>query len=153
MVDRCPDCSADGLDLFEDAFPLIGDPIDGTVPVTWSVEPCGLSGPLLVRNKSGTSQYWFSMQVVNANYPVTALDVSTDGGSTWQPTQRQDYNYFQKSDGSGFGTETVTVRVTCSNGGKVVLTSVGCRQLDVVYGQRQLLSGSMGTTYGLHVLY
>ncbi len=65
------------------------------------------------------------MQVVNANYPVTALDVSTDGGTTWQATQRQDDNYFQKSDGSGFGTDTATVRVTCSSGKQVVLQNIG----------------------------
>lgn len=65
------------------------------------------------------------MQVVNSNSAVTALDVSVDGGSTWQSTVRQDYNYFQKSDSSGFGTETVAVRVTCSNGKTVTLSNVG----------------------------
>ncbi len=65
------------------------------------------------------------MQVVNANNAVTALDVSTNGGQTWQGTQRQDYNYFQKADGSGFGTQTVTVRITCSNGNQVTMQNVG----------------------------
>lgn len=65
------------------------------------------------------------MQVMNANTAVKALDVSTDGGSTWKPTVRQDFNYFQKSDSSGFGTDTVTVRVTCSNGKTVTLSNIG----------------------------
>lgn len=65
------------------------------------------------------------MQVVNSNNAVTALDVSVDGGKTWQSTVRQDYNYFQKSDSSGFGTDTVTVRVTCSNGKTVTLSNIG----------------------------
>ncbi len=65
------------------------------------------------------------MQVVNANNAVTALDVSTDGGNTWQGTVREDYNYFQKSDNGGFGTLTVTVGVTCSNGNRVTLANIG----------------------------
>ncbi len=65
------------------------------------------------------------MQVINSNTAVAGLDVSVDGGSTWQPTVRQDYNYFQKSDSSGFGTETVTVRVNCSSGKTVTLSNIG----------------------------
>ena len=65
------------------------------------------------------------MKVVNVNRQVTTLEVSTDGGNTWQGTQRQDYNYFQKADGGGFGTDTVTVRVSCSNGVKVILKNIG----------------------------
>jgi len=65
------------------------------------------------------------MQVVAANQPVTALDVSTDNGNTWQGTQREDYNYFQKAGGGGFGVDTLTVRISCSNGAKVILRNVG----------------------------
>lgn len=62
------------------------------------------------------------MQVVNANEAVTSLEVSTDGGSTWQSTTRSDYNYFENS--SGFGTETVDVRVTGKSGKVVTVTDV-----------------------------
>jgi hypothetical protein len=63
------------------------------------------------------------MQVVNANEAVTALDVSTDGGSSWQSTSRTSYNFFENS--SGFGTDSVTVRVTGSSGNTVVVKDVG----------------------------
>lgn len=63
------------------------------------------------------------MQVLNCNYPVTNLEVTTDG-ETWEATERQDYNYFEKEDKSGFGEETVTVRITCSNGNQVVIPNV-----------------------------
>ena len=65
------------------------------------------------------------MEVINANNQVTALEVSTDGGKSWQGTQRQDYNYFEKSGGGGFGADTMNVRVSCSNGQKVVLQNIG----------------------------
>lgn len=64
------------------------------------------------------------MQVVNANEPVTSLEVSTDGGSTWQSTTRTYYNFFEKD--SGFGTESVDVRVTGESGNTVVVKGVGC---------------------------
>jgi hypothetical protein len=62
------------------------------------------------------------MQVVNANDAVTALEVSTDGGSSWQSTTRATYNFFENS--SGFGSDTVDVRVTGASGTKVVVKDV-----------------------------
>jgi hypothetical protein len=63
------------------------------------------------------------MQVVNANKAVTSLEVSTDGGNTWQGTTRQVYNFFENS--SGFGTTMVDVRVTSTDGDVVVVKNVG----------------------------
>ena len=65
------------------------------------------------------------MQVINSNNPVAALDVSVDGGNTWQTTVRRDYNYFEKSSSDGFGSNTVTVRVRCSNGNQIIVQNVG----------------------------
>lgn len=62
------------------------------------------------------------MQVVNANGAVDKLEVSTDGGSTWTSTTRSSYNFFENS--SGFGTDTVTVRVTGASGTTVTVTDV-----------------------------
>ena len=65
------------------------------------------------------------MQVLNANSQVTSLQVSTDGGKTYASTVRQDYDYFQRSDGSGFNSNSVTVKVTCASGKSVVIPNVG----------------------------
>ncbi|RBQ90327.1 hypothetical protein VDGD_04446 [Verticillium dahliae] len=62
------------------------------------------------------------MQVVNATERVAKLEVSTDGGSTWQSTQRKDYNFFEQP--SGFGTPSVDVRVTSVSGKVVVVRNV-----------------------------
>ena len=64
------------------------------------------------------------MQVVNANEPVAALEVSTDGGGTWQGTSRTYYNYFEED--AGFGTGVVDVRVTGVSGSTVVVNGVRC---------------------------
>ncbi|KAJ5906792.1 uncharacterized protein N7473_003708 [Penicillium subrubescens] len=124
IVDQCPECAASHLDLFQNAFAELSDISAGIIDITWEYTSCDLSGPLKLKNKEGTSQYWFSMQVVNANEPVTKLEVSTDGGSTWQSTTRTSYNYFEQS--SGFGVDTVDVRVTGQSGATVVVNSVGC---------------------------
>ncbi|KAJ5933492.1 hypothetical protein N7454_005821 [Penicillium verhagenii] len=124
IVDECPSCEANHFDLFEDAFGEIADISAGIIDIDWEFTSCDLDGALKLRNKSGSSEYWFSMQVVNANEPVTALEVSTDGGSTWTSTTRQSYNYFEYS--SGFGTDTVDVRVTGKSGNTVVVEDVSC---------------------------
>ncbi|KAK8086037.1 hypothetical protein PG994_001011 [Apiospora phragmitis] len=78
---------------------------------------------LVLHNKSGTSSHWFSMQVVNANEAVAKLEVSTDGGKTWQGTKRQPYNFFENP--SGFGVATQTIRVTSASGKTVTIANVG----------------------------
>ncbi len=67
------------------------------------------------------------MQVMNANYPVTALHISTDGGQRWWEAVRKDYNFFERDarDGKGgFEQDRVLVRVSCSNGRSVILPDV-----------------------------
>ncbi|KAF4632784.1 hypothetical protein G7Y89_g5350 [Cudoniella acicularis] len=103
IVDECPGCGTNHLDLFPTAFSTLADPTVGIID-------------------NGVSAYWFSMQVVNANQPVASLEVSTDGGSTWQSTTRQTYNFFENS--SGFGTTTVDVKVTSTSGETVVVNGV-----------------------------
>ncbi|KAE8423178.1 RlpA-like double-psi beta-barrel-protein domain-containing protein-containing protein [Aspergillus pseudocaelatus] len=122
IVDKCPECDSNHLDLFQSAFTELADISKGVIDITWDYVSCDIDTPLKLKNKEGTSAYWFSMQVVNANEAVTSLEVSTDGGSTWQSTTRSDYNYFENS--SGFGTETVDVRVTGKSGKVVTVTDV-----------------------------
>lgn len=123
VVDNCPGCERDHLDLFQNAFSDIGNLDDGVIDISWNQVACGITSPLKLRNKSGTSKNWFSMQVFNSNEPVKSLEVSTDGGSSWSSTTRQEYNYFENS--SGFGADTMDVRVTCTSGKQVVVSGVG----------------------------
>jgi expansin (peptidoglycan-binding protein) len=73
-------------------------------------------------NQEGSNAQWFSMQVQNHNLPIQALEVSIDGGNTWQPTTRTYYNFWQQS--GGFGTNVVDVRITSSTGQTIVVNSV-----------------------------
>ena len=72
--------------------------------------------------KSGVSQYWFSAEVVNAKRRTAKLEVSVDEGKTWLSTERQTYNFFEIS--SGTGATTGWVRVTSHTGTQVVVEGV-----------------------------
>jgi len=122
IVDQCPGCGLNHLDLFPDAFASLANPTTGVISVTWSFIDCGITSPLQLHNKDGVSAYWFSMQVVNANKAVASLEVSIDGGSTWTGTVRQSYNFFEYS--SGFGTTTVDVKVTSVDGDVIIVNGV-----------------------------
>lgn len=124
IVDECPGCGENHLDLFENAFAELAATSVGVINVDWTIVECGIDSPIILQNKDGTSQYWFAMQVVNSNVPVKSLEVSTDGGNTWQSTTRAYYNYFENS--SGFGTDTVDVRVTSITGKSIVVNNVSC---------------------------
>ncbi|KAL8408396.1 hypothetical protein RB594_007000 [Gaeumannomyces avenae] len=124
IVDSCPSCSGSRLNLFSDAFKLIGDPSDGVIPINYDPISCGIAKPLRLRNKSGTSKWYLSLQVLDANYPITALDVSTDNGQSWKPTIRKEYNYFEREGSAGFEKDFVHVRISCSNGRQVIIPSV-----------------------------
>ncbi|KAL4870366.1 RlpA-like double-psi beta-barrel-protein domain-containing protein-containing protein [Aspergillus spectabilis] len=122
IVDKCPECAPTHLDLFQSAFSELAPLSEGIIPISFTTIPCSISSPIILKNKEGTSQYWFSMQVVNANEAVQSLEVSTDNGSTWQATTRTFYNFFENA--AGFGTESVDVRVTGVSGGVVVVRGV-----------------------------
>ncbi|TVY82627.1 Expansin-YoaJ [Lachnellula suecica] len=122
IVDQCPGCGTNHLDLFPDAFSDLANPTLGIIPVTWDYVTCPITSPLVLHQKEGVSVDWFSMQVVNANKGVATLEVSIDGGSTWQSTDRQTYNFFEQS--SGFGVKTMDIKVTSLDGDEVIVKNV-----------------------------
>ncbi|KXL48384.1 carbohydrate-binding module family 63 protein [Acidomyces richmondensis BFW] len=123
IVDECPGCGQNHLDLFPDAFAELAEPSKGIIDVTWDYVPCPhISGPLEIHMKSGVSEYWFSAQVVNARRRTSKMEVSTDQGKTWRGTDRQTYNFFEIS--SGVGASTAWVRVTSHVNTVVVVKDV-----------------------------
>ncbi|KAH7122680.1 RlpA-like double-psi beta-barrel-protein domain-containing protein-containing protein [Dendryphion nanum] len=122
IVDQCPECEPSHLDLFQNGFEKIGTLSAGIIKISYDFVPCGITSPIVLKNKEGTSPYWFSMQVMNGNTGVSKLEVSTDGGKTWKATQRQPYNFFENS--AGFGTQSVDVKVTSIDGKTVVTKGV-----------------------------
>ncbi|KAH8725191.1 RlpA-like double-psi beta-barrel-protein domain-containing protein-containing protein [Phaeosphaeriaceae sp. PMI808] len=127
VTDQCPGCGVNHIDLYPDGFRRLADESKGIIKVNWDFVPCGITTPIVLKNKSGTSKWWFSMQVMNANMAIDKLEVSANGGSTWKPTERQPYNFFQQS--SGFGTDNVDVKVTSTDGKSVIVKGMSVASL------------------------
>jgi expansin (peptidoglycan-binding protein) len=113
IVDLCPECSHGHLDFSPQAFDKIAERAAGRVPISWQFVACDVQGPVSYKYKDGANQWWTAVQVRNHRLPVTDLEWSSDG-NTWNPTVRQDYNYFL--DEGGFGPSGVRVRVTAVDG-------------------------------------
>lgn len=112
VVDQCPECEAGHLDLSEEAFAVIADPVAGNVPITWQVQACDVSGQLAYAIKDGSSQWWTAIQIRNSRLPVIKLEWLHAGA--WEEIARADYNYFVV-DG-GVGPDGYQVRVTAVDG-------------------------------------
>ncbi len=110
VVDLCPECEAGHLDLSREAFAQIAAVELGRVDITWQMVACDVSGPVSYRYKDGANQWWTAVQVLNHRLPIESMEFSKDDGSTWQPMERMDYNYFLTE--SGFGEGSTQVRIT-----------------------------------------
>jgi expansin (peptidoglycan-binding protein) len=115
-------CGPNHLDLYPEAFAKLASPSKGVINVSWDTVPCGITTPIVLKNKSGTSKFWFSMQVMNSNVAVSKLEVSTDSGKTWKATTRKPYNFFENP--AGFGTDSVDVKITSEGGKEIVVKGV-----------------------------
>lgn len=101
IVDLCPECKAGHLDLSEQAFAKIADPVQGRVSITWQVISPALSGTIAYHFKDGSSQWWTAVQVRNHRNPVVKLEFLRSG--QWVNVPRTSYNYFVWQAGMGPG--------------------------------------------------
>ena len=132
VVDRCPECGLNELDLSLSAFDDIADRADGQAPIHWERIAHPDPGTLAFRFKEGSSAYWLGLQVREHRYGITALSILVNG--SYQPVQREDYNYFVYPVGAGAG--PLQVRVTASTG-EVLEQTLLLGDGTVVQGQGQ----------------
>lgn len=133
LVDLCPECESGHLDLSPSAFEKIAPIEAGRVDITWALVSCDVSGPVAYQYKDGSNQWWTAVQVRNHRYPITRFEV--DKGSGFVELERTDYNYFL--DESGFGPDSVSVRITASDGQTLVDTLPPVQEYLVTQGEAQ----------------
>jgi expansin (peptidoglycan-binding protein) len=94
--DQCPECVNDHLDLSTSYAGSVDKDwaTKGIFDITWDFVPCPVAGKLQYKNKSGSSAYYFALQVRNSVLPIDTLEVSSNSGKTWTNVQRTDYNFF-----------------------------------------------------------
>lgn len=114
VVDRCPGCAGNHIDLSAQAFAKIADPIAGRVPITYEVVPCDVPNKMSYRFKEGSSKFWTAIQVRDHRLPITSLEYLKSGVYTNMP--RSEYNYFIASKGVGDQPSGLTLRLTAADG-------------------------------------
>ncbi|MFF4402824.1 expansin EXLX1 family cellulose-binding protein [Streptomyces sp. NPDC001480] len=123
ITNECPlPCAPGQIDLSQQAFSQLGDLHLGRIAITWNLVSPGSPGTLSVRYKTGSSQYWCGIQVLNHRNPVAALEVSTSGG--WRQLDRTTYNYFLSADGTGCGS---AIRITDIYGQRLTVKGIAIR--------------------------
>jgi len=133
IVDLCPECLQGHIDLSQEAFAKIADPVLGVVPVTWQYLPCSVTGPVAYRFKEGSSQWWTAIQVRNTRYAVKTLEAKQQGA--FVALARQSYNYFVAASGLGVG--PYELRVTDILGHQLVDNGIALSVGQVVSGAAQ----------------
>lgn len=139
IVDLCPGCGTNHLDLSREAFETIANLSSGRVAVTWQLLSPDLDGPVAYRF-SGTSNQWYtSLQVRNHRNPVTGLEFLNSRGE-WVSVFRTSYNYFVQSD-PGMGVGPYTFRLTDIYGNQLIDTDIPHLPGEIVEGADQFPRG------------
>lgn len=127
VTNVCPlPCAPGQLDLSQEAFAELADPMLGRIPVTWSLVSPGSAGTISIRYKDGSSQWWCGIQAIDHRNPLAKLEV--DAGDGWQALPRTGYNYFLSENGSGCGGD---IRITDIYGERLTISGLPVRA-DVV---------------------
>lgn len=119
VIDQCPPCAAGHVDLSETAFARIAPLSAGLVSVSYrKIADPARPGPISLRVKEGSSQYWLAMLASNTGNPLASVQVEGPSGG-WQSLARADYNYWIAASGAGPG--PFTVRLTDTSGHQVTV--------------------------------
>jgi expansin len=145
VIDQCPPCAAGHVDLSETAFARIAPLSAGLVPVSYRplTDPA-LPGPVSIRVKEGSSQYWLALLATNTGNPLASVQVE-DAGGTWHSLARASYNYWIAASGAGPG--PFTVRLTDTAGHQVTAHGIALEP-GAVQDTGVLMYGSGASTGG-----
>jgi expansin (peptidoglycan-binding protein) len=131
ITNECPlPCAPGQLDLSPQAFAKLAAPVQGRIPITWSLLSPTTSDTVSIRYKTGSSRYWCGVQAIGHRNPLARLEVETAAG--WKELPRTDYNYFLSEQGSGCGG---AIRITDIYGERLEIAGIGVKP-DVVQPTR-----------------
>ena len=123
IIDQCPECAHGSLDFSDKAFKAMTGMDPARVKITWALIPCDVDiagypalvqkgSPIKFQFKTGSSQWWFQVQVFNTVYPVAAVECKV--GGQYKPMRRENHNYWVKPDGDA-GAGPFSFRVTLAD--------------------------------------
>jgi expansin len=115
VVDQCPECAAGHIDLSATAFARIAPLSAGLIPVSYhTIADPPLPGPLSFIVKTGSSQYWLALVVMNTGNALSSVQVETPSGG-WLSLARANYNAWIAQSGAGSGPFTIRLTDTLGN--------------------------------------
>ncbi len=132
VIDRCPECAHGSLDFSDTAFKAMTNMNPARVKIAWALIPCDvdIAGyPALVEKgsdikfqfKTGSSQWWFQVQIFNTRYPVAKVEMKVNGG--YMTLSRETHNYWSKPN-ADVGGGPYTFRVTLADSSVIVAENV-----------------------------
>jgi expansin (peptidoglycan-binding protein) len=122
VIDSCPECPAGHLDLSLTAFKKIGVQSAGIIPITYKTVPgAAVPGPISVRVKEGSSQYWLSVLIDNHANRLASVKIASGTGS-FKTATHEDFNYWTISGGAGSG--PYKVKITDVYGHSVTVSGI-----------------------------
>lgn len=121
VIDQCPECGGGHIDLSETAFAKLAPLSAGLINISYSylADPV-LPGPISIRVKEGSSQYWLALLADNTGNPLSSVQVRTSSG--WQSLSHVNYNYWIAQGGAGSG--PFTVRLTDIQGNTATVSGI-----------------------------
>jgi len=114
IVDSCPGCDGNHLDLSKSSFAKLAPVEKGRIDITFQTVACNVTGNLAFHFKDGSSKYWTAIQVRNHRLPIAKLEYQRDGA--FVDIEREDYNYFVVGGGVGDLPNGLVLRVTAADG-------------------------------------
>lgn len=114
IVDRCPGCAPDHIDLSAQAFAKIAEPIAGRVPITYQLVSCDVPAKMAYHYKEGSHKFWTALQVRDHKLPIKSVEYKKNG--VYVKMERTTYNYFLDAKGSGDQPNGMSLRVTATDG-------------------------------------
>lgn len=119
VVDRCPECKEGDVDMTEQAFAIIDEPINGRIPITWKFIESPKEENIAIKFKEGSSKYHVEVQLSQIRYPITTLEYLDNG--TWVTMERRLYNFFVEPKGIE---SPMDLRVTSVTGDQLIFEDI-----------------------------
>lgn len=120
VVDRCPECAVGDVDMTQEAFAMIADPIDGRVPITWKFVPCQTEKKIDINFKEGSSEFWTAIQFRNVEHAISLMEYRNNSNQ-WTHVNRELFNFFIEPNGIP---SPMTLRVTSVLGEQLVFENI-----------------------------
>eukprot|EP00484_Ammonia_sp_Unknown_P020021 CAMPEP_0197029184 /NCGR_PEP_ID=MMETSP1384-20130603/8679_1 /TAXON_ID=29189 /ORGANISM="Ammonia sp." /LENGTH=474 /DNA_ID=CAMNT_0042458299 /DNA_START=39 /DNA_END=1463 /DNA_ORIENTATION=- len=123
VLDQCPECSAAHFDLNPTAMAkIVGPGLSGTcgkIEITYERVDCAYGVNFRVRNKAGTSQFWYGLHLedIAGDGSVTSLELYKSGSKVGYCTKNNGPSFWICTASSGtFPDLPMSIKLTSDNG-------------------------------------